>query len=373
MSRKLWNWQHPNWPNFKYDLDRLHGPLYEYAKSASVYPNTLNQYSEETRIEIMLDIIIAEAQHTSSIEGEIISPTEIRSSVKKHLNLPSAHYQVQDKRAEGIGSLMVLARETFQQPLTEDMLLQWHELLMLGANPYHSYEWGMWRTGDEPMQIVSGHLNKERIHFEAPPSDLVSQEMTNFISWYNHPDNQKLPGPIRAGIAHLYFESIHPFQDGNGRIGRALSEKILSQDLGYPILFSISSSIEKNKANYYQELSRASQYILDITPWLEYFVKLLFEAQKDAGEIIGFTLKKANFWLMYAGKLNARQEKVLQRMFKEGQKGFDGGIQAKKYMTLTGVSKATATRDLTELHKLGCLKKLPGSGRSTRYEIALLK
>lgn len=221
------------------------------------------------------------------------------------------------------------------------------------------------------MQIVSGRPEKLTIHFEAPPSTIVPLEMKNFIQWFNSTSPNQSGSikfaPVRAAIAHLYFESIHPFEDGNGRIGRAIAEKALSQGYGYPILISLSQAFESEKKGYYEALKIASRSN-NITPWIDYFVKIVLKAQIKAEEEINFILKKSKFLDLHKDQLNDRQLKVLQRMLRNGPQGFEGGMTAKKYMNITGCSKATATRDLQHLYALDVLNQI-GSGRNVRYDL----
>jgi Fic family protein len=219
------------------------------------------------------------------------------------------------------------------------------------------------------MRIVSGPMGKEKVHYEAPPSDQVPDEMARFIAWFNR--SRRMSGAVRAGVAHLWFECIHPFPDGNGRVGRAIAEVALSQELQAPAILSLSTAIERRRPDYYDALSRASRGDLDITQWLLWFTELALDAQAQAKEQIAFVLAKARFWDRHAGALNERQAKALARMLREGTAGFEGGMSARKYVKITGVSKATATRDLAGLVAHGALRKLESGGRSTRYEIVL--
>lgn len=232
---------------------------------------------------------------------------------------------------------------------------------------------GCWRTHAEPMQVVSGHAGKQKVHFEMPPSAQVPAEMRQFIQWFNRtaPDGESpiLQAPVRAAIAHLYFESIHPFEDGNGRIGRAVAEKSLSQSVGRPVLLSLSKTIEAAKQEYYTALQKA-QRSLDITPWINYFVNVVLEAQTEAEQRLLFTLKKTKFFDAHRHSLTERQRKALDRMFEEGPAGFEGGMNAGKYAGITKTSKATATRDLQHLTAIGALRP-SGGGRSTNYQLNL--
>jgi Fic family protein len=232
---------------------------------------------------------------------------------------------------------------------------------------------GKLRTDSSPMQVVSGAIGQEIVHFEAPPSDRVGAEMNQFINWFNRSgpgQPEAISNPlIRSGISHLYFESIHPFEDGNGRIGRALAEKALHQGLGQPTLISLSNTIEKDKNGYYGALKKA-QRSNEITSWLDYFAGTVTQAQQDAEQLIQFTLKKTKFFDLNRSRLNERQLKVISRMLEEGPDGFAGGMSAKKYMAITTPSKPTATRDLQELRDLGVF--IPtGGGRSVRYSLEL--
>lgn len=365
-----YNWQTTDWPHFTFSLSRVNDVLYEYAKLAGRVAGNLQTISSHAQQEAVIDLMVQEAIATSKIEGENLNTDDIRSSLRNHLNLNYPNIRVNDPRAEGIANLMLALRESFQDDLSEDMLFKWHRLIFLG-NKFSNLLVGQWRQSTDPMQIISGPIGREKVFFEAPPSHRIPKEMKEFITWFNDPHTRKLPGPVRAGIAHLYFESIHPFEDGNGRIGRALSEKALSQDLGYPCIFSLSKAINLQRKDYYSHLTRASSYTLDITEWLTYFINIVYEAQKEAEKDLCYIVSKANFWKKYEHQLNDRQTRILQRMFKEGAEGFEGGINARKYMIITGCSKATATRDLAEMLDMNCITKRPSRGRSTSYDINL--
>jgi hypothetical protein len=365
-----YNWQHPKWPKFEYDLASMQDILYKYAKIAGLTTGALNGVNDYFSQDTIIDLMAEEAISTSVIEGQIFTHEDIRSSIRNQLSLNSPKKPVSDPKSEGIAELMISLRKSYHLPLSESMLLQWHTLLF--KNYFDdSLNIGNWRKSLEPMQIVSGAIGNEKVFFEAPPTEKVAKEMAIFIDWFNNSSNQSMPGPVRAGIAHLYFESIHPFADGNGRIGRMISEKALSQDLGYPCVLSLSKTIYKTRKEYYNQLTKASGYTVDITYWLNYFIQTVYEAQLNAKHQVQFVISKSLFWQKFSGKLQLRQEKVLKRMFREGVDGFIGGITAKKYMVITGCSKATATRDLAELLELGGLTKLNSAGRSTAYELNL--
>lgn len=362
-----YNWQQSNWPHFKYNLKDIEDILFAFAERVGRVGGLLEGLPEDDRNEAMIDIMVAEAIKTSEIEGEYLSRQDVLSSIRNNLGLGHAP-QSHDKRAEGIAQLMIDVRNSYAEKLTQKKLFSWHAMVMKGTKRVKA---GTWRTHKEPMQVISGPIGKEKIHFEAPPSKTVPKEMTAFFKWFNETG----PGGkaeikkavVRSAIAHLYFETIHPFEDGNGRVGRALSEKALSQGMGRPVLMSLSKTIEANKKDYYDAL-KEGQRSNEITSWIAYFSNLVLTAQIQAEEEIDFTLRKTKFFDKFQNDLNERQVKVIKRMLEEGLKGFTGGMSAKKYIAITQTSKPTATRDLQDLVEKGIFKT-SGGGRSTRYEI----
>lgn len=367
----LYNWQLSDWPDFTYQPGISEKLILEFLVKSGQISGILTGFPKDNQTELALEIMVEEAIKTSEIEGEFLSRQDVMSSIKKNLGIHEAQpLLVKDHRAKGIARLMIAVRTSYAKPLTEVDLFAWHEMLMEG-NRY--IEAGKWRTDSSQMQVVSGAIGKEIIHFEAPPSDRVGMEMDQFINWFNRTgpgQPEAISNPlIRSGISHLYFESIHPFEDGNGRIGRALAEKALHQGLGQPTLISLSNTIEKDKNGYYGALKKA-QRSNEITSWLDYFADTVTQAQQDAERIIQFTLKKTKFFDLNRSRLNERQLKVISRMLEEGPDGFEGGMSAKKYMTITKASKPTATRDLQELRELGVF--IPsGGGRSVSYDLRL--
>lgn len=263
---------------------------------------------------------------------------------------------------------MIDVRNSFQEALTKEKLFDWHKMLLSGNMRIIA---GQWREHEDPMQVLSGPIGKEKVHFEAPPSLQVAQLMRDFIRWFNDttPGGKKeiKKAPVRAAISHLYFESIHPFEDGNGRIGRAIAEKALSQTIGRPIVLSLSRTIEAHKVEYYSSLEKA-QRSNEITAWLEYFVHTTLKAQLEAEKEIGFTIRKTKFFDTYKNQLNERQLTAIHRMLKEGPEGFEGGMNARKYMGITKTSKATATRDMQHLLEIDAfILSGKAGGRSTSY------
>ena len=266
--------------------------------------------------------------------------------------------------------MMIDLYKTFSAPLTGETLFEWHRMLMSGRRDLTDV--GRYRTSAQPMQVLSGAIGSPKIHFEAPPSNKVPSEMARFIDWFNRTaptGAESLPALTRAGIAHLYFESIHPFEDGNGRIGRALSEKSLAQSLGQPSLIALAATILSRRARYYDALEAANKRN-EITDWLAWFAGTTIEAQRRTIALIEFLIEKTKLFDRLSGQLNERQQKALLRMFKEGPEGFKGGLSAGKYGTITGASPATITRDLADLAEKGALIR-KGERRHARYKLSV--
>lgn len=360
----MYNWQQSDWPHFQYQTESLTDSLFAFAESAGRIGAFFENLPEALQTDALINMMVAEAVKTSEIEGEMISREDVISSIKNNLGLHPDHKPVKDKRAQGIAELMLDVRSSFSDPMDEDMLFRWHNMLMKGNIKINA---GQWRSHHEPMRVISGGLGRETVHFEAPSSSQVPAEMRKFIDWFNHSISTIKNPVIRSAIAHLYFESIHPFEDGNGRIGRAISEKVLAQGLERPVLLSSSRTIEKNKKAYYEALKLA-QRSNEITPWLQYFTEMSRDAQLQAEEEVRFTIRKTQFFDKLKNQLNQRQLRVIKRIFAEGPQGFEGGMSAKKYMAIAKTSKATATRDLQDLSEKGVFV-IVGSGRSTRYQM----
>lgn len=368
---KLYNWQQKGWPHFKYSLDSVNEILLSFSEKLGRVSGILESLPSETQQNILVDIMLAEAIKTSAIEGEFPNRIDVLSSIKKNLGLHTDR-NVHDRSSKGLADLMIDVRKTYRDLLTVDKLFAWHKMLM-GTNK--KIRIATWRVHKAPMQVVSGTIGNENIHFQAPPSSKVPGEMNKFIKWFN----ETAPGgkheikraPVRSAIAHLYFESIHPFEDGNGRVGRAIAEKALSQTLGHPVMLSLSRTIESNKKLYYKSLEQA-QRSNEVTPWIEYFLTTTLNAQIDAETQVDFSLKKVKLFDRLKGRLNDRQLSVIQRMLEEGPTGFEGGMNARKYMGISKTSKATATRDIQHLMEIGVFTPLPGRGRSSSYTLDLV-
>ena len=366
---KMYNWQIPEWANFIYDDSVIDSLVMAFALETGEVKGLIDSLSDSLQQDTILQFMISEAVKTSEIEGEFFSRQDMMSSIKKHLGITDNTNHIRDKKSQGIASIMVEVRNSYQEKLAENVLKNWHSLLM--KNNSH-IDAGEYRIGDEPMQIVSGAYGREIVHFEAPPSNQVSDEMENFVKWYNDfevsaTDIKNIL--IKTSIAHLYFESIHPFEDGNGRIGRAIAEKCLSQSFGRPVLMSISSTIEKGRKQYYNAL-KSAQKTLEITEWIRYFSTVILDSQKGAKQTVLLTINKTKFIDKHKSQMNERQTKTILKMLDFGISGFEGGMTSKKYISITKSSRATATRDLRDLADKNILLQ-KGEGRSVRYELNL--
>ena len=360
-----WNWQQKDWPDFVWNSTRLVKAEQQFLVGGGVILGSVKHLGSEERIQLTIEAISSEAVTTSEIEGETLDRLSVQSSIRKQLGLAADHRRVPPGE-QGIAEMMVDVYQTFAAPLTPETLFVWHAMVMNGRRDLKGI--GRYRTGEEPMQVVSGRLDKPTVHFEAPPSSRVPLEMARFIDWFNAGaanGKEALPPLTRAGIAHLYFESIHPFEDGNGRIGRALAEKALAQGLEQPTLIALSATLLARCKRYYEAIEAANK-TNEITDWLTWFAQIALEAQQRTLAQTEFIINKARMLKRLDGALNERQQKALLRMFREGPEGFKGGLSAGNYTAITGVSQSTATRDLTDLTEKRALVKI-GELKHTRY------
>ncbi|MBO6815709.1 MAG: Fic family protein [Rhizobiaceae bacterium] len=361
-----WNWQHQNWPEFVYDSDKIETLETQFQKDSGVIIGVLKHIDSDAKNDLVIDLISTEAINTSRIEGEILNRDSVQSSIKRNFGLGSSTARITPAE-QGIADMMTDLYQTWANPLTHSMLFQWHKMLTNGRTDLNDI--GRYRTHEEPMQIISGADYAAKVHFEAPPSSTVKDQMDKYIEWYNA--SHDLPPLTRASIAHLYFESIHPFEDGNGRIGRALVEKALSQQLEQSAILALSHTIQENKKAYYSNLEVSNQD-LEITKWLEYFSQVILDAQANALRLIEFLIAKTKHYDRYKDAMNERQAKAVERMFREGPNGFKGGLSAENYISITGAKRPTATRDLTDLVNKNILKKT-GERRYTRYWLPMVE
>lgn len=364
-----WNWTLPTWPVFHYDPSALETLEQRFLLSSGEILGAVHHVSPPEREQLRIELLSDEAMQTSAIEGEILDRQSVQSSLRRHLGLATDNAPAQP-REQGVAEMMVDVYSEYAAPLSHETLFRWHRMLL--SHDQRLQTIGEYRQHSEAMQIVSGRIDRPTVHFEAPPSAQVAGEMERFVTWFNAsaPGGAKpLQALVRAGLAHLYFESIHPFEDGNGRLGRALAEKSLAQNIGQPSLISLAFTIEAERRTYYDQLER-HQKTLDVTDWLVWFAQVVLEAQQVTLRRVGFFIGKARFYDRFRDALNDRQNKAIERMFREGPGGFKGGLSAENYLKITGTSRATATRDLQDLVDKGALQRT-GQLRHTRYWLNL--
>ncbi len=321
-------------------------------------------------LEAVAAILVEDGLTTSAIEGERLDLDVVRSSVARRLGLPTTGLPVPTRAVDGLIDILLDATRRHEQPLTAERLFGWQAALFpTGYSGLHAIRVGEVR-GDEPMQVVSGGIGRERVHFIAPPPEGLEVDLEGFLGWFNRPPTD-LDGLIRAGLAHLWFITLHPFEDGNGRLARAITDMALAQDEQQPMrLFSLSAQILREREGYYIILERTQRGGLDVTEWLAWFLTQVEAAATTAEQTVANTLAKARFWLKHqATHLNERQRKMLNRRLDAGPDGFEGGINTRKYMSLTKTSRATAYRELADLVEKGCLVSTGKGGRSSCYQV----
>lgn len=366
-----WNWESSKWPHFYWNKDKLIRAERLFLENSGINNGSLSHLSQQSQQQLSIDLMSSEAIGTSEIEGEYLNRDSVHSSIKRALGLSVDRVKASPAES-GIAEMMVDLQRNLTIPLTENHLFEWHRMLLNGRRDIDNI--GTYRTHIEPMQIVSGPDYARKIHFEAPPSKRVPQEMAQLMKWFTNTSSllrsQDSMGAItRAGIAHLWFESIHPFEDGNGRIGRAIAEKALAEGLSKPTIIVLAKILLKHRKQYYQALSTASKS-MDITEWLLWFAAVVIEAEKYTHSIIQFIIEKTKLLDRVRGKLNKRQDKVLIRVLNAGPEGFTGGLSASNYMSITGATIPTTTRDLNDLVEKNVFKKI-GERKSTRYHLVI--
>lgn len=360
-----WNWQRPEWPNFSWNPDLLRKAEEHFLLAGGTFAGTFAHLGTDDKDQLTIEALSTEALTTSEIEGEILDRASVQSSIRQQLGLGADKRRVKPAE-QGVAEMTVDLYRNFNTPLSDAMLFGWHRMVMNGRRDLKQI--GRYRKHDEPMQIVSGAIHDPKVHFEAPPSSVVPQEMKRFIKWFNEtaPDGAAaLPAVTRAGIAHFYFECIHPFEDGNGRIGRAIAEKALAQGLGHPPLTALAMTILAKRKGYYESLERNNTET-ELSDWLRWFAGVVIEAQRRTAALIEFLLDKTRLMDRLGGQLNERQRKALLRVLREGPEGFKGGLSAGNYVTITGASDSTATRDLADMVEKGALVR-SGERRHARY------
>ena len=372
----MYIWQAPNWPHFSFQSSEIKAKLKNVLAKQEYLLGKTQGLPEELDHQAEMDALIQNALQTSEIEGEKLNEGSVRSSVAKHLGLEQAGIPPGTAQTESLIAMLSNATSRLQAPITQRQLCQWQAALFTEPSLVKNISIGELR-GEAPMQVVSQKGHREIVHFQAPPQSVLQAQLADFIDWFNTDTSED--GVIRAAIAHLWFITLHPFDDGNGRVARALTDRALAQAEQSSIRFySLSATIETHRADYYDNLENTqscrtivqikAKNPTDITEWIGWFLDVLAEAMQQGSLRIERVINKTRFWKTHSQTiLNARQVKVLNRLLDNAGEEFTQGINANKYQSLTKISKATATRDLTELVAKGCLEKLPGGGRSTRY------
>jgi len=367
---KPWIWQRPEWPEFYWDSARLARPLANARRAQGELIGMARLLDPDSDLRAQLEVLTSDGVATSAIEGERLDPNAVRSSLARRLGLPTAGLPAPPRSVEGLVDVLIDATQKLDKPLTVKMLGNWQaSLFPTGRSGLTKIRVGQLR-GTARMQIVSGPIGKQLVHYEAPPRTRLERELKRFVQWFNAPPAD-LDGLLRAGVAHAWFELIHPFEDGNGRVGRALLDRALAQDESRSVrLYSLSARFMAARNEYYDALQALSRGTLDATDLLRWFLDQIVAACADSAHTVERVLAKARFWMRHGqSRLNVRQQKALNALLDAGPDGFVGGMTNKKYGHLNRVSPATAQRDLADLAVRGVLKA-QGGGRSARYELA---
>jgi len=364
-------WQSDFWPEFFWDSEALLSFL---GKARHMQGNLLGRIRHlgfRLGEEAHRDMLTEETVKTAAIEGERLNPRMVRSSVVRHLGLEESGLISSTRSVNGLVDVILDATQNYDQVLSSDRIKGWQAAFFsTGYSGLRKIRVGQWR-GKEPMQIVSGPVGREKVHYEAMPGEKVDFEMKRFLRWWEK-SRKNTDGILRAGLAHFYFVIIHPFEDGNGRIARALTDMALAQDEKLGIrYYSLSSRIMEERNDYYDILEKCSKREdTDVTEWLIWYLKCFMKAVMKSDKIIGRVLIKADFWQEHAqDQINDRQKKVLNRMLDAGPGGFEGGLTTRKYVGMNKVSRATAFREISDMVEKKILRQMPGKGRSVHYDL----
>jgi Fic family protein len=360
-------YEQSDWPKFRWSHDRLAAQLASVRHRQGRLIGRMEGLGFQLRAEAVLQSLTEEVIKSSEIEGEVLDREQVRSSIARRLGMDIGALLPVDRNVEGTVEMMLDATQNYENKLTKDRLFGWHSALFpTGRSGLHKITVGNWRTDKAgPMQVISGPIGRERVHYQAPVAKNVEREMKAFLGWFNGKDSHD--PVVNAAIAHLWFVTIHPFEDGNGRMARAITDMALTRSEQSPRRFySMSAQIRTERKDYYDILEATQKGDLDITPWIEWFLGCLSRAFEGAEQILAAVLHKARFWDKFRDEnLNDRQRKVLNRLLN----GFEGKLTSSKYAALAKCSQDTASRDIDELIKCGCLIKDKAGGRSTSYSL----
>jgi len=357
-----------DWPKFRWDREALAAPLADIRHRQGRLLGRMEGLGFSLQKEAELETLTLDVLKSSEIEGETLPPDQVRSSIARRLGLETGGTVAAERDVEGVVEMMLDATQNFSKPLSEERLFAWHATLFpTGRSGMRKIIVGAWRNdSDGPMQVVSGPVGKENVHYEAPVASLIEREIAAFLTWANDASD-RTDTVLRAALAHLWFVTIHPFDDGNGRIARAIADRALARSEGSPQRFySMSAQIRQERNEYYEILERTQKGTLDVTPWMEWFLGCLGRAFDGTETTLGSVLRKARFWEGHAQvAINERQRGILNRLLD----GFDGTLTTTKWAKLAKCSHDTALRDIQDLIGHGILKKDEGGGRSTSYSL----
>lgn len=369
-----WIWQQARWPKFHWEAGAVLPLLCDVRLKLGVLLGKAGAVGGDAPT-AALDVLLENIITSSAIEGEELNVASVRSSLAKRLGVVGEQAYPASSRSEGLAEMILDAVGGLDKPLTVERLFQWHCFLF----PEDAFSLAKIKVGgvrgDEPMQVVSGRIDRPTIHFEAPPREVLGNELAAFVQWFNQSQKDAALDPLlRAGISHLWLITLHPFDDGNGRITRALTDRALAQADSQSIrLYAMSAALLERRKDYYQILEKTQRGDLDITHWLAWFLETLDSTLQTSLDKIDCTLVKPRFWQRFHDVgLLPEQTKVLNRLLEGGESNFEQGISASQYQSVAKVSKATATRHLADLVAKGCIEKLAGGGRNTRYKVKFL-
>jgi Fic family protein len=369
-----WVWQSPDWPAWHFDAKQLAAPLAATSLAQGRLLGRLADLGMALRSDACLAATTLDALQTSAIEGEALDPHTVRSSVATRLGMDIGALAPVDRQVDGVVDMVLDATSNAQLPLTQARLFGWHAALFptgrSGLNPLRVAQWRDDAQG--PMQVVSGPVGRRKLHFEAPPAAVLGAEVASFLAWAEATDDNTGPGTaplLKAGLAHLWFVTVHPFKDGNGRIARAVGDLFLARaDGSAQRFYSLSAQLQRERKAYYELLERTQRGSLDATAWLLWFLAMVQRAVDEAHLTLEAVLAKARFWQRWgASPLNLRQIKLLNRLLD----GFDGRMTTSRWALIAHCSPDTALRDITELLHRGVLRRAAGGGRSTSYELSI--
>jgi Fic family protein len=364
-------WQYPHWPKFVWKSENLLPFLSKARLAQGKLLTKMTSFGFQYGREACADILIEEVVKTSAIEGEKLDRESVRSSVARHLGLPSAGLPPAGRAVDGLVEVLLEATQKYDKPLTAARLKRWQAALFpTGWSGLSKIHVGQWRPAGMPMRVVSGPFGRETTHYEAPPGPRIAKEIKEFLAWWSS-SQDKEDGLLRSGVAHFYFVTIHPFEDGNGRIARVLTDMALAQDEKLSTRFySLSSQIMEERKDYYDVLEKCQKGSGDITLWLEWYLQCYARAVEKAEKLIADVLAKTSFWHKHGeAQINQRQRKVISRLLDAGKGGFLGGLTTRKYVSMTKVSRATAFREISDLLEKGFLTENPAKGRSASYDL----